>query len=543
MRDLLGFASVTGRVLDLDAVTPETTADGLTDPLDRAPSTAGMTTRVVKGSIWTLAGQVLPLFASLATTPMIIRMLGSEGYGVLILIGLIPTYFSFSELGMGIASTRFASEAYARGDLEGEARAIRTAGLIALVASTIVAVPIAVFAPAIIDQFSVPGELHGEAVTGLRICAAVFVTTIICGVINTAQLTRLRMDLNAAINGISKVLSSVGTVLVLYFGGGIVGAAVWFLAMGVVNITAHILVSGRLLKQFLDISIDRRLIRPLLKFGAGLAFSAVAAVLLVNLEKLLVGRLISVESLAFYSVAFAFANMATLFSSAMVQSLVPAFSQLLAPEKRQQFNDLFARSLKLSIIMLLPTLMVLFVIAKPFFTVWAGPDFGRESSGPFYILLGGLFFNIIAFIPWASIISVGRTDLTAKIHWSEVVPYAAAAVLLINYFGVIGAALVWSLRVAVDSILQLWFARRVAGARTELRRTAPAVLLGIIVLAPSPLFAFFYDNYSPWLVLISSLSIVVYLATSWRILITPDERHWIAAKLPAFVRKPVLMVS
>jgi O-antigen/teichoic acid export membrane protein len=215
----------------------------------------------------------------------------------------------------------------------------------------------------------------------------------------------------------------------------------------------------------------------------------------------------------------------------------------LTPEKRQQFNDLFSRSLKLSIIMLLPTLMVLFVIAKPFFTVWAGPDFGRESSGPFYILLAGLFFNIIAYIPWASIISVGRTDLTAKIHWSEVVPYAAAAVLLINYLGITGAALVWSLRVAVDSLLQLWFARRVAGAPIGLRRTAPAVLLGMVVLAPSPLLAFFYDNYSPWLLLTSSFSIVVYVAVSWRILISPDERLWIVAKLPSFARKPLLMVS
>src|SRR5437763_2498431 len=107
-------------------------------PAALQPSTAGMTTRVVKGSLWTLAGLVLPLFASLATTPMIIRLLGSEGYGVLILIGLIPPYFSFSDLGMGMASTQFASEAYARGDLDEEAKAIRTAALIALVFSSIV---------------------------------------------------------------------------------------------------------------------------------------------------------------------------------------------------------------------------------------------------------------------------------------------------------------------------------------------------------------------------------------------------------------------
>ena len=523
-------------------MTPEITAENPVEmPGQQPPSTAGMTTRVVKGSIWTLAGQVLPLFASLITMPLIIRMLGSEGYGVLILITLIPTYFSFSELGMGMASTRFASEAYARGDLEGEARVIRTAALIALVCATVVAIPIVLFADPIIRQFNVPDELHHQAVLGLRICSAVFVTAIICGSVNTAQLTRLRMDLNAAINGISKVLSSVGTVIVLYLGGGIVGAAVWYLAIGLITVATHILVSGRLLRQFLDISIDRRLIKPLLRFGAGLAFSAIAAAVLINLEKLLVGRLISVQSLAFYTVAFSLASMATLFSSAMVQSLIPAFSQLLAPEKRQQFNDLFSRSLKLIIIFVLPSLMVLFVIAKPFFTIWAGPDFGRESPGPFYILLGGLFFNIVAFIPWASIVSVGRTDLMAKIHWSELVPYIIGAALLINYFGIIGAALAWSLRVAADAVLQLWFARKVAGARTELRSTVPATLLGILVLSPTPLIAILYDNYSPFLLLSASISLIVYIIVSWRIFIRADEREWIGTKLPLWLRRSTLI--
>jgi O-antigen/teichoic acid export membrane protein len=253
-------------------------------------------------------------------------------------------------------------------------------------------------------------------------------------------------------------------------------------------------------------------------------------VVLINLEKLLVGRLISVQSLAFYTVAFSLASMATLFSTAMVQSLIPAFSQLLASEKRQQFNDLFSRSLKLIIILMLPSLMVLSVIAKPFFTLWAGPDFGRESPGPFYILLGGLFFFMVAFVPWASIVSVGRTDLMAKILWSELVPYIIGAALLINYFGIIGAALAWSLRVAADAVLQLWFARKVAGARLELRSTVPAALLGIIILAPSPLIAILYNNFSPVLIVTIPLSIVVYLIVVWWLFVTKDERNVIAAK-------------
>lgn len=62
-----------------------------------------MTTKVVKGSLWTLLGQVFPLGVSLITTPFVIRMFGAEGYGVLILVALIPTYLGFADFRASIS--------------------------------------------------------------------------------------------------------------------------------------------------------------------------------------------------------------------------------------------------------------------------------------------------------------------------------------------------------------------------------------------------------------------------------------------------------
>src|SRR5580765_5486277 len=101
-----------------------------------------MTTKVVKGSLWTLAGQVLPLIATLVATPFNIWLLGSEAYGVVILVGLIPTYFSFADFGMGVASTRFGSEAYGAGDPRKEGELVRGAAFIALISSLFIAIPL-----------------------------------------------------------------------------------------------------------------------------------------------------------------------------------------------------------------------------------------------------------------------------------------------------------------------------------------------------------------------------------------------------------------
>jgi len=71
--------NVRARNDNLLPVTPEETIEpfiqaGTIEAENQAPSTVGMTTMVVKGSVWTLAGQVLPMFASLVTAPIIIRL-------------------------------------------------------------------------------------------------------------------------------------------------------------------------------------------------------------------------------------------------------------------------------------------------------------------------------------------------------------------------------------------------------------------------------------------------------------------------------------
>src|SRR5262245_35025125 len=113
------------------------------------PSKAGMTTKVIKGSFWGFLGQILPLPVTLITTPFIIRCLGPDSYGVLVLINLIPIYFTFADFGMNYGSTKFASEAYAAGDAESEAKIVRTAALIAFLSSLPVALLIIIFSPQI----------------------------------------------------------------------------------------------------------------------------------------------------------------------------------------------------------------------------------------------------------------------------------------------------------------------------------------------------------------------------------------------------------
>src|SRR5205807_1404770 len=70
-------------------------------------------------------------------TPFTIRLFGPEQYGIWATVTAIVSYLGFGDLGMSTASTRFASDAYSRGDAQGESSIIWTSTAIGLGAAAI----------------------------------------------------------------------------------------------------------------------------------------------------------------------------------------------------------------------------------------------------------------------------------------------------------------------------------------------------------------------------------------------------------------------
>ena len=496
-------------------------------PPKTPPSTAGMTTKVVKGSLWTLAGQVAPLAVSLVATPFVIRMLGAESYGVLILVGLIPTYLGFADFGMSMASTKFGSEAYAEGDEEKEARIVRTAALSALMTSVPVAAALIIFASPVIALFNVPEALQAEAITALRIAAVTFVINFLCGIFNTPQLARLRMDLNTFINAGSRILGLIATPIVLYLGYGIIGAVTVLLAASLLNLLGHLVASRKHLLTLFGLRIEPSLLPAMAKFGFGVIAAGIAGLLLANVEKGVLSSLGSVKELAFYSVAFIVASSITMFSSAMSQSLMPAFSQLNGSDPdNASLRFLFSTVVRLNIMWLLPASVFLILVAEPFFTIWAGPEFGQGSTAPFYVLLIGLSFHVITYIPFTLLMAVGRSDLIAKIYWAELLPYLLLVWTLVAQYGAVGAATAWSIRIIADCLILLFATRWLTGIRLELLPILRILLTGSILMVPGILM---FVSSLP----ISAIGLVYLLFAGlygfllWRFVFTESEIDWL----------------
>jgi O-antigen/teichoic acid export membrane protein len=498
------------------------------------PPPRGLTTRVVHNSFLNLGGQGVTMLATLIATPFVIRLLGPASYGVLALIHVLIGYLSVADMGMGTASTRFGSLAHARGDDEGEATAIWSALVLAAIPAVTVALALAIGARPLVEHgLRLPAYLHAPAIVAVRLAALGFFARAMAGVLNTPPVVRLRMDLIVLVTAGTSTAQILLIPIVLFLGGGLTGAVMVIAGCGIAAAVLYGIVDLRLLPRLRRPHISGELIKSLARFGGGLVISTIAAVFLSNVEKLLLPRYASVQALAFYSVAFSLAYMLTQLPVAMLQSLVPAFSHLHAKADDEGLEMLYRRSLRGMLYWALPGATFICAVAQPFFTVWAGPQFGRESTLPLYLLMGGIVSEIMAFAPYALLITLGRTDTIARCQISIVVPYLFVSAILIHYFGAPGAAAAWSLRAMSSMIVFSFFAWRSSGFRfvpwpEKLRN----FLLTIALLILPVILTAFLTASSIVRIAVACVAVAVYGVLILTRVLTTEERSALQRMVP-----------
>jgi O-antigen/teichoic acid export membrane protein len=197
---------------------------------------------------------------------------------------------------------------------------------------------------------------------------------------------------------------------------------------------------------------------------------------------------------------------------------------------------LYTRALRVNLLWAVPAALVVCVLAKPFFTIWAGPEFGRESTVPLYILAGGILSNVMAYIPFNLLLAMGRANLIARLHVAELVPYVLVAALLTFWLGAAGAALAWSLRVIADAVLMFSAVRR--NSRLSLSiypKNRISYIFSLLALFLPVLLASWISNSPVVQIGASLLSIVAYFVIVWSEVLDDDERVW----LHGFARFPI----
>ncbi len=134
-----------------------------------------------------------------------------------------------------------------------------------------------------------------------------------------------------------------------------------------------------------------------------------------------------------------------------MNALFPAFAQ--AGTGKAETGKLVARAGQAMLLLWGLPICLVAVALLPLLEAWVGADFAARSLQITEWLLLGVLANGFAHVPYALLQSAGRADITGKLHIIELPLYAALLISLTAAYGVVGAAMAWTARAGLDTLL------------------------------------------------------------------------------------------
>jgi O-antigen/teichoic acid export membrane protein len=373
----------------------------------------------------------------------------------------------------------------------------------------------------------IPVALQGETQRAFYILAAsipvVILTSGFRGILEGCQ----RFDLSNAIRMPLSLLMLLAPMAVLPFDHSLVVITGLLLAIRAVATVVHALFVLRVVPGLLARPvIQRSMLRSLLAQGSWMTVSNVVSPLLVTLDRFVIGAALSIGAVTYYTVPYEAVTKLWLLPIAVATALFPEFA---ATFRRDPVRGarLYRRGVTTLLLLLFPVTLVIVTGAHLGLRLWLGPAFAEHSTAVVQILAVGVLINSMAHIPFTLIQGIGRSDLTAKLHLAEVGPFIGVLWLLIARFGIVGAAIAWTIRCVLDSVILFAIANRMLPkSHASLRPVAgasalAASLVAIAALAPAPIR-----------IGIVVIAVPAFAFGGVRWLLDRDDRQAIAGRLP-----------
>jgi len=485
---------------------------------------------LVRNTIWNLIGHLIPLIVAIFAIPPLIRILGTDRFGVLALAWVVIGYFSLFDLGLGRALTQLVARRLGAGQ-EKEIPPFAWTGLIlVLILGLIGTLILGLSSPWLVqDALNIPKELQPESLNVFCLLAlAIPVVTITAGLRGLLEAYQ-RFDLINLIRIPLGIFTFLGPFLVLPFSHSLLPVVAILVAGRLVAWATYLLLCIRVMSLVRGgIGLQLNVLRQLIFFGSWMTVSNVVGPIMVYLDRFLIGALLSVAAVTFYATPYEVVTKLLIIPGALAGVLFPAFSTS-SIQDPSRTAVLFGRGIKYVFLCLFPICLLIITFASEGLDLWLGQEFVDKSTHVLQWLALGVFLNSLAHIAFAFIQGVGRPELTAKLHLIELPLYLLLVWYLIGAYGIEGAAIAWALRIGIDAIFLFGIAQHLLPTKISIGMRKVLAMVGALII-------FGLGSMQISLLIKAAFIVAAFTAfifTAWFFVLAPDERVMIGNRFRA----------
>lgn len=394
---------------------------------------------IFKNVLYGFSTWILPLGLSFIATPIIVKSLGNEDYGIYALIlGFIGYSFNFN---LGRAITKYIAEYRAKGELTKINDVISSTLILNLIVGMTGVLTICLLADWLVkDIFQIEVNSQSKTITAFYIASAIVFITTLNQVFNSILQGLQRFDTFSKIYNISSFAILIGNILLALNGFGLIALLLWnFIVISLIFIILVITTKRVLPRLRLSSTINKEILKLILKFSIGIIGYQILSNFLLLFERGWVIRQLGEESLTFYVVPLVLAIYIHSFIASLLLVIFPLASEL--DQDRVKLKKLYLKATKIVCFLVIFLGTTLVVESRLFLSLWMGSEFAEKSW--LLLILHTITFSIVAIqiVSWQTTEGLGYSNYNFFIFIFCLVIGLFGMIYLTPVYGSVGVAI------------------------------------------------------------------------------------------------------
>lgn len=403
---------------------------------------------VKRNIVANILGKVVTGLFILIFVPLHLRFLGAEAYGLIGFYATIQTMFLLVDMGFGGAFTREMARLSVTSDKAQEMRDLcRTFEVGFLLIGSIAALLIVVLSQPIANHWVNPEYLSSNVVAVAITLMGVSIGLQFPFLIYQGGLLGLqRQSMHSGLNIFIGLLRGLGALLVLMFVESSISAFFgWQVVVSAIQFFLGRFLAWKSLPKSQNPSrINFSLIIPLWRFAAGMAGIAVCSMILMQADKLILSKMITLEQFGYYSLASMVAGIPFMLAGPISNAVYPRFTQLVTMEQVSELAFFYHRACQITAVLVIPAGLFLAIFPMEFMLFWTGnPIVAQNTYQLVSVLAIGSMLLSIMYIPYALQLAFSWTKLALYFNVLAIIILIPSMIFLTRIYGVLGACFVW----------------------------------------------------------------------------------------------------
>lgn len=409
------------------------------------------------------ASSVWTVLVGLAVVPLYLKYLGIEAYGLVGFFATVQALLWILDLGLAPTINREVARCSASGNIREAGNLLHTLAIIYWSMGAAIALLLATLSPLVSEYWLQSRRLPGATIThAVMLMGLIIACRWPVGLYQGALIGAQRLTVSSGVSITMVTVGNFGAVAVLAFVSPTIEAFfVWQACVGLGHAATMRWAAWRIVGQSGKTRFDVDEIQRIWRFSVGMSGVAVSALILTQLDKVILSRILTLEDFGRYSLAGVVASGLSVLIVPMFNTMYPRFSALVSQNKTEDIVSLYGQGTRLLGTILFPISLAVAFFSEDLIFVWTGNSELATNVGPIVSLLAiGTSLNGVMYFPYALQLAYGLTRLPFIITSSLIVVFVPLIILLTTSYGASGGALAWLLLNGIYLLFGTWLTHR-----------------------------------------------------------------------------------